>query len=154
VALPARLGSGASWSDACILNISRHGLLIYAPRACTGDALDVRQGDRLIRGRVVWRDGARIGLQAVDDIAVEEIMSLSDACTLQLTAGPRPSTARRIVSAAAEDRSRMQGRALEFLAIGIIAASLALSASSMVRTALASPLAAASAALGDPEPRS
>jgi hypothetical protein len=154
VALPVRVASGALWSDACILNISRNGLLIYAPRASPGDAMEVRRGDHVIRGRVIWRNGARIGLQAEDYIPIEEIMSVGDACALQLTAAPQRSAARPTDSAAAEDRSRMQGRALEFLCVGMIAASLALGASSLVGAALARPLAAASAVLGGAAPAS
>jgi hypothetical protein len=150
VALSARLRSGGSWSDACILNVSTRGLLIYAPLPLDTDALELQRGDHLIRGRVVWRDGMRIGVQADDRVPVDEIMTLSPSCVLQLTAAAQQAEPRRAGSRVKADSSRMRGRAIEFVGVGILAASLAVTASSIVQSVLAKPLAAASLALGPP----
>jgi hypothetical protein len=148
VALPARLRCGALWSDACILNISTRGMMIYAPLPLNGDALELRRGDHLIRARVIWRDGMRIGLQAEERVPVDEIMTLSPTCVLQLTAAANETRRRRADSRFAGDTSRLRGRAIEFVGVGILGVSLALSALAMVQSALLRPLAAASVALG------
>ena len=47
VVIPARLRTGAQWTDACILNISSRGLLIRTARPVPeGSFVDVRKGDR------------------------------------------------------------------------------------------------------------
>ena len=153
VALPARLRCGASWSDACILNVSNRGLMIYAARPLDGDTLELQRGDHVIRCRVAWRDGMRFGLQAEDRVPVDEIMTLSQTYSLQLVASGQAAALPRGNWAAA-DTNRMRGRALEFIAVGIIAAALALSASAMVQSVLSKPLAAASLALGGTPPPS
>jgi hypothetical protein len=149
VMLPARLRTGAQWSDACILNISSRGLLIHCPRTVSdGGVVEVRRGDHVIVGRVVWREGTRAGLQVDDMLPVEQIMSLDQSQALQLTASGGPVVERRKRPRTIEIDSRLRGRAMEFVSVGVIAASLALTIWSMAEQALAKPMAAVSAALG------
>ncbi|HET7605530.1 MAG TPA: PilZ domain-containing protein [Sphingomicrobium sp.] len=144
VVIPARLRHGASWSDTCILNVSSRGLMIHSGRPIVeGTQVEVRRGDHVIVARVMWRDGGRAGLHAEERVPVEEIMTLGQSPSLQLTAGlgerrkrPRP-----------EDRRRLRGRAIEFAGVVTIAASLAGGALHMVEAAFARPLALVSAAL-------
>jgi hypothetical protein len=144
VVVPARLRHGASWSDACILNISSRGLMIHSGRPIAqGAEVEIHRGDYAIVARVVWRDGGRAGLRAEDRVPVEEIMSLGQSEVLQLAAAgvdrrkhPRP-----------EERSRLRGRAIEFAGVAVIAASLAGAGLTMVEAAFARPLAMVSAAL-------
>src|SRR4029078_1604392 len=85
--LPARMRMDSSWCDACILNISSRGLMIHVGRgAPNGDTVELRRGHHVIVARVVWRDGSRAGLHSDDRLPVEEILSLSQAPALQLTA--------------------------------------------------------------------
>src|SRR3954453_8262022 len=87
VLLKARIRTGAGWSDACILNISSRGMLIHAIRASDrGSIVEVRQGEHVIRARVVWSDGARAGLRADERLPVEQILSRNDCPELRLTA--------------------------------------------------------------------
>src|SRR4029078_12325215 len=87
VVLPARMRMDSSWCDACILNISSRGLMIHVARgAPSGDTVELRRGDHVIVARVVWRDGSRAGLHSDDRLPVEQILSLSQAPALQLTA--------------------------------------------------------------------
>src|SRR5215210_6551946 len=141
VVLPARLRTGVQWSDTCILNISSRGLLIHSSRpADRGALVEVCRGDHVIAARVIWRDGARVGLRSDDRLPVEQIVTLGHAGALQLTAGQtgeRPSGRRR----GTEDH-RSDGRWLEFIGVGVIAASIALSLSAMAQHALSRPLAA------------
>ena len=142
--MPARLRHGASWSDACILNVSSRGLMIHTGRPIArGTEVEIRRGDHVIVARVMWREGARAGLKAEERVPIEEIVTLGKSPALQLTAAggerrkhPRP-----------EERSRMRGRSVEFAGVLVIAASLAGAGFTMVQSAFARPLAAVAAAL-------
>jgi len=145
VVVPARLRHGASWSDTCILNLSSRGLMIHTSRQISrGTEVEVCRGDHVIVARVVWRDGARAGLQSSERVPVEEILTLGQSPALQITAahGERRKKARR------EDNSRLRGRALEFAGVLVVGVSLAGCAVSMVHDAFAVPMAAIAAALG------
>ena len=148
VVLPARLRVDSSWCDACILNISSRGLMIQVSRgAPSADVVELRRGAHIILARVVWRDGSRAGLQSDDRLPVEEILSLSQAATLQLTAGDKP-VERRSAPRRAHETSRLRARFAEFASVGVIAASLALTLFGIVQQALATPMNAIRAALG------
>lgn len=148
VVLPARLRVDSSWCDACILNISSRGLMIQVSRgAPSADVVELRRGAHIILARVVWRDGSRAGLQSDDRLPVEEILSLSQAATLQLTAGDKP-LERRSAPRRAHETSRLRSRFAEFASVGVIAASLALTLFGIVQQALAAPMNAIRAALG------
>jgi hypothetical protein len=145
VVVPARLRHGASWSDTCILNLSSRGMMIHTnQQVAPGTELEIRRRDHVIIARVDWRSGGRAGLQAEERLPVDEIMTVGQAPALQLTAtggdrrkSPRP-----------EDRSRAQGRMVEFAGAGVVALSLAVAALSMVEQAFARLIAMVSAALG------
>jgi hypothetical protein len=145
VVLPARIRHGASWSDACILNLSSRGLLIHTSRpAPTGSQIELRRGDHSIVARVVWRDGAKAGLRAEDRVPIEEIVTLGQSQVLQLTASGQE----RRKSPRPDDRRRLRGRALEFASVVVIGASLAGGAVLLVEEAFSRPLAMVQAALG------
>jgi hypothetical protein len=144
VVVPARLRHGMSWSDTCILNLSSRGLMIHTSRPIAqGTQVEIRRGEYVIVARVVWRDGARAGLQADDRLPVEEILTLGQSPALQLTAadGERRKRPR------SQDYSRLRGRAMEYAGVLAIGVSLAGCAMSLVHDALAGPLAAVSAVL-------
>lgn len=149
VVLPARLRSGARWSDACILNISSRGLMIQAGRAGPeGSEVELRRGDHVIIARVVWREGARAGLLTDDRLPVEEIMSIGQANALQLVASHGSLVERRKLPRKKTDDARLRGRAFEFLGVGAIAIVLSLGIWGMAEQAFAAPLARIEAALG------
>jgi hypothetical protein len=143
IVLTARLRSGSSWTDACILNMSSRGLLIHSGRSVApGSQVELWRGNQVIHARVVWRDGARAGLQTHDRVPMDEIMSLAQAPALQLTASERRSPA------TTHARSRERARAYQFggtVVIGLICAGAAFG---MIQQALARPLALVTAALG------
>lgn len=147
VMLPARMRTAAGWSDACILNISSRGLLIHAGRPFgPGSLIELRHHDHTILARVIWRDGAKAGLQAEDRLPIERILSSSSSPALQLTAtrykGPerrrRPRT---------HEQSRHQSRMFEFAGLVVVAVVVAWTAFTLVSEALARPLAAVQTAL-------
>lgn len=113
-----------------------------------GTMVELRRGDHVIVARVVWREGARAGLQASERVPVEEIMTLGQAGALQLTA--RPAERRKAPRLA--ERSRMRGRAIEFAGLLAIGVPLAGAGMAMVKAALAPPLAAVAVALASAEP--
>ena len=144
VMMPARLRHGASWSDACILNISSRGMMIHTGRPILqGTTVEIRRGDHAIVARVMWRDGARAGLQAEDRLPIEEIVTIGQSPALQLTAAP----AERRKRPRADDWSRSRGRAMEFAGVLVIGACVAGAAMTMVEVAFARPIALVAAAL-------
>lgn len=109
-----------------------------------GTEVELRRGHYVIVARVVWRDGGRAGLRAEDRVPIEDIVTLGQSPALQLTATagerrkqPRP-----------EDRSRFQGRAIEFAGVLVVAVGLAGAGFTMVEAAFARPLAVVAAAFG------
>ena len=134
-----------SWSDTCIVNVSSRGLMIHSGRnIALGMQVELRRGDHAIVARVMWRDGARIGLQAEGRVPVDEIMALDRSPALQL---PKGAVERR-KQPRLEERNRRRGRAVEFAGVAVIASVLTGAVLMMVETALAAPLAAVSAAFG------
>ena len=139
----------SGWSDACILNISSRGLMIRSRRrAARGSLIELRHGEHAIVGRVVWSDGAHVGLQAEERLPIEQILSLSQAPSLQLTAVNGRPVERRKRPRSHED-NRVRGRLFEFAAVAILAATVAGFAFDIVHDALSKPLEAVQAALGD-----
>ena len=134
-----------SWSDACILNISSRGLMIHSGRPLMhGAEVEIRRGDHIIVARVVWGDGGRAGLRSDDRVPVEEIVTVGQSAVLQLTAA----NGERRKQSRPEDRSRLQGKAIEFGGVLVVSVSLALAGLAMIESAFARPLAIVSAALG------
>jgi hypothetical protein len=151
VVLPALLRTGPRWNETCILNMSSRGLMIHSPRAVPeGSLIELRRGEHSIVARVVWCDGPRLGLRSEERLPVEEIMSMGQSHALQLVAmgrEPREPRERRRRSHAMALDARLCGRALEFVGVVTIAASLAIGAWAMVERALTSPLDRVTAAL-------
>ena len=149
VVLPTRMRLGSVWSDACILNISSRGLMIRAARPIPqGSLVELRRGSHVIVARVVWRDGAKAGLQSEDKLPLDDILTLGQADAIQVTAGPRPPGVERRRQPRRHDESRLRSRALEFASVTLIAASLVGGALLMVEQAFSRPLAYVQAALG------
>lgn len=145
--LPARMRAASGWSDACILNISRKGLLIYtSASADPGTFVEIRRGGQLVVARVVWRRNQRIGLHCPDPVRIEDIISTETAASaVQSCASRLPEERRRIPRD--QDRSRYRARAMEFVAIILAGAALAGAAVAGVKDALGVPLTSVRAAL-------
>jgi hypothetical protein len=140
--------SDSGWSDACILNISSRGLLVRSGRpAVRGSVIELRHRDYAIVGRVVWSDGAHAGLQAEERVPVEQILSFSQAPSLQLTAVNGRPVERRKRPRSHED-NRVRGRLFEFSAVAILAALVAGFAFDLVHDALSRPFQQVQAVLG------
>ena len=86
VLLPVHIRTSAGWGQACILNVSSRGLLIYASGlAPTDDRVELRQGNHAIVARVVWRKGQRLGL-ATEDVGRAGNDRDATACVARLQA--------------------------------------------------------------------
>jgi hypothetical protein len=139
--------SQSGWSDACILNVSSRGLLVYSQGAAElGSFVEVRRGGQLVVARVVWRNNQRIGLCSLDPIHVEDIVSAA-AGPVAVTVSKPITVERRVVPRDAE-RSRIHGRAIEFVAVVAIASAMAGAGALSLRDALAVPLTSVNRALG------
>ena len=147
--LHARMRANSGWSDACILNVSSRGLLINASAvsAATGSKVELRHGEHVIIAEVIWRKGTRAGLRSDQRVPVDDIMALSKAPSLQLTATQWPHADRR-KQPRSHDESRQRSRMFEFASIVVVGVLLAAALFSMVEAAFARPLALVQAALG------
>ena len=150
VMIRARMRSGVSWHDVCILNLSRRGLGIQAaappPR---GTYVEIRRGREVVVARVMWAKGHRAGLHSQDAIAVRALLHDLPANDAELSPA-YPKVERRHAprsSARGHDDSRLAARAIEFACIGLVALMFGMTVFGTVRQALAQPIAQVSAAL-------
>jgi hypothetical protein len=145
----ARVRSGAQWVDACILNVSSRGMLIHSARPVVeGSTVEILRGDQLIVACVIWSEAGRSGIRSDERLPVEDILSLEQSRGLQLIASNGMFHDRRGGTRGVASEARADGRAIEFLAIGAIAVSLAFGLWAMAEAVLSGPLASVSAALG------
>lgn len=144
--LPARMRSESGWSDACILNVSSRGLLIYsAGRATPGSFVEIRRGSQLVVARVVWRENQRLGLSSQDPVRVEDIISSETAAVAVQSSG---FTVERRKVPRTSEQSRLLSRAMEYVFTIMLVVALAGSAAFYAHEALTTPLAAVRTALG------
>ena len=151
VMIKARMRSGVSWHDVCILNLSVHGVGIQAadPPA-RGTYVEIRRGSQVIVARVAWSKGHRAGLRSQDAIFISAVVNdigsaASAPRVIGGTAIERRSAPR--TTAQRHDGSRLIARTMEFACFGLAAAAVALTAFGSVEQALAQPLSQISAAL-------
>ena len=145
--LPARLRNGVKWSDACILNISSRGLMIYAKCFVEpGSYVELRRGGQPIVARVIWRANNRIGLCSHDRLAVEDIVRGEVvAAAVPVFSGSIRVEPRRQPQDV--ERSRARARAMQFLSLLLIGTALAVAAGAIVADTLSRPAAAVQAAM-------
>ena len=148
----ARVRAGASWSDACILNLSSRGMLVRASKAPSlGSYLEIRRGAHVMVARVVWTEADRFGVRTQDSFSPVDLIRHPEGIGAQANLSA-PGAERRAVHrpapAARHDSSRWRGRAVEFgtfALVGMVAATLGLGA---IDALLARPLLVVQAALG------
>lgn len=150
VIMPARLHSSSGWADACILNISSRGLMIHSARAGPqGSIVELRRGSHAIVARVVWRDGARVGLKTEERLAVEDLIRLNCASAMTVTTGQAQKRARDTPSQRRErNRNRRSlARVIEYVGVALIACMLAATAFDVFERVLGTPMALIETAL-------
>lgn len=127
----ARVRMDSCWSDACILNLSKRGMLVRAPQVpARGSYLEIRRGAHFIVARVVWSSPDRFGVHTQDPVPAEELIRDPDGPLPPAKPGEVGFSERRAQSRPREEKheaSRRKGRAMEFgvsIAIGAIGALL------------------------------
>ena len=134
VVMRARIRVGASWNDACILNLSTRGMLVRASTALDrGSYLEIRQGGHVIVARVIWRRADRFGVQTQDPIPAAALIRGTGPSVAPTIARPGAAERRAAIRPAAPtaEASRQRARAAQFwmaTVVGGIAAILALGA--------------------------
>lgn len=147
----ARMRAGASWADACILNLSPRGMgLQAASPPGRGSYVELRRGHHVIVARVMWTNGHRFGIRSQDMIPVDSVISEPDLSAANDEAPP-PAIERRTAPRFTErhDGSRSLSRTIQFGFVLILGASAGFTLFDGVRQAFARPLASATAALGE-----
>jgi hypothetical protein len=151
VMIRARMRSGVSWHDVCILNLSRRGLGIQAAEPPQrGAYVEIRRGKHVILARVMWTRGHRAGLHSQSLIFVRSLVRDEPANDGGHSATAYPAVDRRREPRAMRqrhERSRLAGRAMEFACIGLAASALGLTIVATIEQALARPIAQVRAAL-------
>jgi hypothetical protein len=145
--LQARMRSGSGWCDACILNVSSRGLLVYSDGAADlGSMIELRRGGQLVIATVVWRNNQRIGLCSTDDLDIESIVSneVAAAAAKACVDADRVERRRR---PGESDASRAMGRAMEFAFIAAVAVALAGAVAVSVLQSLTAPMTIITSAL-------
>ena len=151
VMIKARMRSGVSWHDVCILNLSVHGVGIQAAEPpARGTYVEIRRGSQMIVARVAWAKGHRAGLRSQDAIFINAIVNdMGTAVSAPREIRGTPIERRRAPRTASQgyERSRIAGRAMEFACLSLVAAALALTAFGSLEQALAQPLSRISSAM-------
>ena len=151
VMIQARMRSGALWSDALILNMSSRGLLVRSDHPPNrGSYLEIRRGGYVMVARVVWSNAGRFGVQTQDVVPAERLISDPDGAALPASSSAINQMERRAAPRAAQvrhDSSRQKARAIEFAAISLTCAFVAIPIGIAMIEVLAKPLRAAQTAL-------
>lgn len=142
--------TGATWTDACILNLSTRGMLLRSPaNPRRGSYLELRRGPHVIVARVIWSRSDHFGVQTQDPLCPDRLMLDSQAPAMaahpqgsaraERRSSPRPASEKL-------DASRRRGRAIEFGALLLLCLLGSLFIGEGVATALSEPLRAVNAA--------
>jgi hypothetical protein len=137
VHVAARMRSGTSWTDICIKNMSGRGLMAETevpPRR--GSYVEIRRGQQIIVGRIIWAEGNQFGIRSQDRIDVDAILNEprlankpASATAAAATAERRRDPNRRRLEdiAARAEQSRRRSAAFQFLIVvglGVLAATI------------------------------
>jgi hypothetical protein len=129
--------SGTNWTDICIKNMSSRGLMAETeapPRR--GSYVEIRRGQQVIIGRIIWAEGNRFGLRAQDRVDIDAIVNeprLARKPASATQAGPgaerrRDPDRRRLEDIAARaEQSRRRSATFQFLIVvglGVLAATI------------------------------
>jgi hypothetical protein len=144
VLLPATVNDGRSSTNARILNVSSHGLLIHSGRQLSrGTEVEIRYSDHVIVGRIAWHAAGKVGMRAHQTLPVEDILIIGRAAPVRQIAF----RGGRHMSRRTADQSRLRARAIQLFGVLIFGTSLAIVTAALVERELVRPLTAVSAAL-------
>ena len=148
VILSARLRQAQGWSDGNILNVSSRGLLLHASMPpARGSYLEIRRGQCVIVGRVVWVDAGRFGVFTQDRLPIDALIA---SAAVQRTHGEQSPLKDRRSAPRSQDlewryqKSHSQARITQFALTLIGGVLMALFVLKMVDDAVVSPMTALS----------
>jgi hypothetical protein len=150
--IPARVRTGATWADMCILNISSRGMMLKGRAVPSrGSYLDIRSGLHAATARVVWTKGDRCG------VLVQEVLSPDHFGKGQPPAAAwkgtcRRTSERREPAPVTHAESRLRGRAFEYLCFAILATAVAGGGFALVLQALQRPFGIVAGAMAKTKP--
>ena len=151
VLIDARLRADCGWDDARILNISKRGLMVRAPKAPPrGTYVEICRGTHRIVARVVWVSNDRFGARTQDPLPVDAIAGGGNSTPAPANRNDRRTAPRRPSHAQQHDRSRRWSRRAEFAGVVAMGCAAALLAFDTVRDTLSRPLTQIEARLADP----
>lgn len=151
VMIQARMRLGASWSDACILNLSSRGMLVRGKGAPSrGAYLEIRRGHYVVVARVVWANADRFGVETQDIVPAEQLINHPD----RASGTERPSGSdcadRRVAtrpSSRRHEANRWRARAFEFGTVALAGAAAAFLLIGVISEVLDRPFVAVATAL-------
>jgi hypothetical protein len=139
--IDARLRHERGWADACILNLSRRGLMARTqdvpPR---GSFVEIRRGDYGIVARVVWTSGGRFGARTQDVLSIEAMTGGAAAPVAANRDNDRRRELRAETPGERHERSRRWGRRAQMLAVTAFSCLAAFLSFDLVRDTLSRPL--------------
>ena len=132
--------AGATWHDACILNISSRGMLMQAGvPPVRGSYLEIRRGPVVVVARAMWTKQHRFGIKSQDVLSIDSIVCQTPSAAQREDC---PTPERRTVgrpSPPTNERSRIQGRTMEYGFAAALAVAAAVFAAGQVYSILARP---------------
>ncbi len=144
--------AGAGWHDTCILNISSRGMLMQAGvPPVRGSYLEIRRGAVVVIARVMWTKRHRFGVKSQDLLSIDAITSATapaNAPAIAPAPNRRSSERPRLPTS---ERSRLQGRIMEYGFAAALAIAAAVFAAGQVYSILARPADAVTLALSGGE---
>ena len=145
VLIQMRMRAESTWVDVKIHNISKRGMLVradHAPR--TGSVVELRKGQTVVVGRVMWRLEQLFGIRTQDTIQPEALTGVAVAEGGASSSGSdRRQAARvpeRVSPARAFDQSRYVAGAIQYVAAAIIGVSVAISIAYALYEILSAPI--------------
>lgn len=128
VLMRAEVQAGASWTDACILDVSSRGLgLQSAEPPPPGSYVEVRSGSHTVVARVMWATQHRFGLKAQDPVLMSAIASGSAPCPVKTRPVPG-------------NDAPWFGKSVEFVGLALAVGAAALLLADMAGKTLSEPL--------------
>ena len=154
VLVRARIKAGATWHDACILNISSRGMLMQAGvPPVRGSYLEIRRGPVVVVARVMWTKQHRFGIKSQDVLSIDSIVCETPSAAPRENCPPPERRAAGRPSLPTNERSRIHGRIMEYGFAAALAVAAAVFAAGQVYSILARPADAVGAALAGGEVR-
>ena len=151
VLIRARMRSDSGWSEACILNLSKRGLLVQAPHAPTrGTYVEIHRGSYCVVARVMWSKHHRFGVRSQDLLVVERLLGEAAPAVpaTRVAALANDRRAKPRTTAQQAERSRQRAQTFEFATAVIVGIGAAIAGFGVVAEVLGAPMRAISTALG------